>query len=75
MYKSQHQNKASAMAVIQPRVDQLEMACQNKMNAQYSQSLTDITWEARYAAMCSRYALSSRTSRTLSPIPSKTQVT
>ncbi|KAM1038643.1 hypothetical protein ACFX2I_033182 [Malus domestica] len=44
MYISQHQNKASAMAVIQSRVDQLEMACQNKMNAQYSQSLTDMTW-------------------------------
>ncbi|KAB2621609.1 peptide chain release factor 1-like [Pyrus ussuriensis x Pyrus communis] len=42
--RSQHQNKASAMAVIQSRVEQLEMACQNKMNAQYSQSLTDITW-------------------------------
>ncbi|XP_068341657.1 peptide chain release factor PrfB2, chloroplastic-like [Pyrus communis] len=42
--RSQHQNKASAMAVIQSRVDQLEMARQNKMNAQYSQSLTDITW-------------------------------
>ncbi|KAB2630262.1 peptide chain release factor 1-like [Pyrus ussuriensis x Pyrus communis] len=42
--RSQHQNKASAMAVIQSRVDQLEMACQNKMNVQYSQSFTDITW-------------------------------
>lgn len=42
--RSQHQNKASAMAVIQARVDQLEMARQTQKNAQYSQSLTDITW-------------------------------
>ncbi|BBH06489.1 Peptide chain release factor 2 [Prunus dulcis] len=41
---SQHMNKASAMAVLQSRLDQLEMARQTQMNAQYSQSLTDITW-------------------------------
>ncbi|ONI04287.1 hypothetical protein PRUPE_6G313600 [Prunus persica] len=42
--RSQHMNKASAMAVLQSRLDQLEMARQTQMNAQYSQSLTDITW-------------------------------
>ncbi|KAG6702342.1 hypothetical protein I3842_07G029800 [Carya illinoinensis] len=42
--RSQHQNKASAMAVLQSRVDQLEMARQAQMNAQHTQSLTDITW-------------------------------
>ncbi|MED6193106.1 Peptide chain release factor PrfB2, chloroplastic [Stylosanthes scabra] len=42
--RSQHQNKASAMAVLQSRLDQLEMARQAQMNAQHTQSLTDITW-------------------------------
>ncbi|XP_057439048.1 peptide chain release factor PrfB2, chloroplastic-like [Lotus japonicus] len=42
--RSQHQNKASAMAVLQSRLDQLEMARQTQMNAQHTQSLTDITW-------------------------------
>ncbi|KAL0006281.1 hypothetical protein SO802_013842 [Lithocarpus litseifolius] len=42
--RSQHQNKASAMAVLQSRLDQLEMARQAQMNALYTQSLTDITW-------------------------------
>lgn len=42
--RSQHQNKASAMAVLRSRLDQLEMARQAKMNAQHTQSLTDITW-------------------------------
>lgn len=32
------------MAVLQSRVDQLEMARQAQMNAQHTQSLTDITW-------------------------------
>ncbi|KAK1434475.1 hypothetical protein QVD17_00218 [Tagetes erecta] len=39
--RSQHQNKASAMAVLQSRLDQREMARQAQMNAQYTQSLTD----------------------------------
>ncbi|XP_059648431.1 peptide chain release factor PrfB2, chloroplastic [Cornus florida] len=42
--RSQHQNKASAMAVLQSRLDQLEMARQAQMNAQHTQSLTDISW-------------------------------
>ncbi|RDY09381.1 Peptide chain release factor PrfB2, chloroplastic, partial [Mucuna pruriens] len=42
--RSQHQNKASAMAVLQSRLDQLEMARQAQLNAQHTQSLTDITW-------------------------------
>ncbi|PON89483.1 Peptide chain release factor [Trema orientale] len=42
--RSQHQNKASAMAVLQSRLDQLEMARQAQMNSQHTQSLTDITW-------------------------------
>ncbi|GJX17086.1 peptide chain release factor PrfB2, chloroplastic [Tanacetum coccineum] len=42
--RSQHQNKASAMAVLQSRLDQREMARQAQMNAQYSQSLTDNSW-------------------------------
>ncbi|KAM3752381.1 hypothetical protein ACB098_03G014200 [Castanea mollissima] len=42
--RSQHQNKASAMAVLQSRLDQLEMARQAQMNALHTQSLTDITW-------------------------------
>ncbi|KAF7811038.1 peptide chain release factor PrfB2, chloroplastic [Senna tora] len=42
--RSQHQNKASAMAVLQSRLDQLEMARQAHLNAQHTQSLTDITW-------------------------------
>ncbi|XP_050225123.1 peptide chain release factor PrfB2, chloroplastic [Mercurialis annua] len=42
--RSQHMNKASAMAVLQSRLDQLEMARQAQMNAQHTQSLTDISW-------------------------------
>ncbi|XP_076946427.1 peptide chain release factor PrfB2, chloroplastic-like [Bidens hawaiensis] len=42
--RSQHQNKASAMAVLQSRLDQREMARQAQMNAQYTQSLTDNSW-------------------------------
>ncbi|XP_061371947.1 peptide chain release factor PrfB2, chloroplastic [Gastrolobium bilobum] len=42
--RSQHQNKASAMSVLQSRLDQLEMARQAHLNAQHTQSLTDITW-------------------------------
>ncbi|KAI4350193.1 hypothetical protein L6164_004669 [Bauhinia variegata] len=42
--RSQHQNKASAMAVLQSRLDQLEMARQAQFTAQHTQSLTDITW-------------------------------
>ncbi|KAJ7977866.1 Peptide chain release factor [Quillaja saponaria] len=42
--RSQHQNKASAMAVLQSRLDQLEMTRQAQMNAHHTQSLTDITW-------------------------------
>uniref|UniRef100_A0A2P2QNE3 Uncharacterized protein MANES_08G111800 n=1 Tax=Rhizophora mucronata TaxID=61149 RepID=A0A2P2QNE3_RHIMU len=37
-------NKASAMAVLQSRLDQLEMARQAQMNKQHTQSLTDISW-------------------------------
>lgn len=42
--RSQHQNKASAMAVLQARLDQLEMTRQAQMNAQHTQSLTEISW-------------------------------
>lgn len=42
--RSQHQNKASAMAVLQSRVDQLEMARQAQVNAQHTESLTEISW-------------------------------
>ncbi|KAL0919086.1 hypothetical protein M5K25_011159 [Dendrobium thyrsiflorum] len=41
---SQHQNKAAAMAVLQSRLDQLEMARQAQMNAEHTESLTDISW-------------------------------
>lgn len=37
-------NKASAMAVLQSRLDQLEMAHQAQMNAKHTQSLTEIGW-------------------------------
>lgn len=42
--RSQHQNKASAMAVLQSRLDQLEMERQAKTNAEHTQSLTDINF-------------------------------
>ncbi|KAK3034076.1 hypothetical protein RJ639_034301 [Escallonia herrerae] len=42
--RSQHQNMASAMSVLQSRLDQLEMARQAQMNSQHTQSLTDISW-------------------------------
>ncbi|XP_038878326.1 peptide chain release factor PrfB2, chloroplastic isoform X2 [Benincasa hispida] len=42
--RSQHHNKASAMAVLQSRLNQLEMARQAQLNAQHTQSLSDITW-------------------------------
>ncbi|CAO2836598.1 unnamed protein product [Amaranthus hypochondriacus] len=42
--RSQHQNKASAMAVLQSRLDQLEMSRQAQMNAQHTESLTEISW-------------------------------
>ncbi|KAL0558282.1 hypothetical protein IC582_002838 [Cucumis melo] len=42
--RSQHQNKAAAMAVLQSRLNQLEMTRQAQMNAQHTQSLSDITW-------------------------------
>lgn len=42
--RSQHQNKASAMAVLQSRVDQLEMQRQAQINAEHTQSLTDINF-------------------------------
>ncbi|XP_075488626.1 peptide chain release factor PrfB2, chloroplastic [Primulina tabacum] len=42
--RSQHQNKASAMAVLQSRLDQLEMERQAKINAEHTQSLTDINF-------------------------------
>lgn len=32
------------MAVLQSRLNQLEMARQAQMNAQHTQSLSDITW-------------------------------
>ncbi|XP_008781100.1 peptide chain release factor PrfB2, chloroplastic isoform X1 [Phoenix dactylifera] len=42
--RSQHSNKASAMAVLQSRLDQLEMARQAQLNAEHTQSLTEISW-------------------------------
>ncbi|KAL5706385.1 Peptide chain release factor PrfB2 [Ranunculus cassubicifolius] len=42
--RSQHQNKAMAMAVLQSRLDQLEMVRQAQLNSQHSQSLTEISW-------------------------------
>ncbi|XP_078435885.1 peptide chain release factor 2 isoform X2 [Wolffia australiana] len=42
--RSQHMNKASAMSVLQSRLDQLEMARQAQLNAVHTQSLTEITW-------------------------------
>ncbi|KAJ3683053.1 hypothetical protein LUZ60_013280 [Juncus effusus] len=42
--RSQHQNKASAMAVLQSRLDQIEMARQAQMNAEHTQSLSEISW-------------------------------
>lgn len=42
--RSQHQNKASAMSVLQCRLDQLEMARQAQMNSEHTRSLTDISW-------------------------------
>ncbi|CAI0459661.1 unnamed protein product [Linum tenue] len=42
--RSQHMNKASAMSVLQSRLDQLEMARQAQVNAQHTQSLTEISW-------------------------------
>ncbi|KAJ9180332.1 hypothetical protein P3X46_008590 [Hevea brasiliensis] len=42
--RSQHMNKASAMAVLQSRLDRLEMARQAQMNAQHTHSLTEISW-------------------------------
>lgn len=43
-YRSQHQNKASAMAVLQSRLDQLEMQRQAQINAEHTVSLTDINF-------------------------------
>ncbi|KAL0375825.1 UNVERIFIED_CONTAM: Peptide chain release factor PrfB2, chloroplastic [Sesamum calycinum] len=37
--RSQHQNKASAMAVLQSRLDQLEMETSAQINAEHTQSL------------------------------------
>lgn len=42
--RSQHRNKEMAMAVLQSRLDQLEMARQAQSNSQHTQSLSDITW-------------------------------
>ncbi|KAL3834998.1 hypothetical protein ACJIZ3_009734 [Penstemon smallii] len=42
--RSQHQNRSSAMAVLQSRLDQLEMTRQAEMNAEHTQSLTDINF-------------------------------
>ncbi|KAL9677251.1 hypothetical protein QQ045_005479 [Rhodiola kirilowii] len=42
--RSQHQNKAAAMAVLQSRLDQLELVREAQMNAQHTQSLTEIGW-------------------------------
>ncbi|XP_078160276.1 peptide chain release factor 2 isoform X3 [Carex rostrata] len=42
--RSQHQNKASAMAVLQSRLNQLEMARQAQVNAEHTQSLSEIGW-------------------------------
>ncbi|KAG6483976.1 peptide chain release factor PrfB2, chloroplastic-like [Zingiber officinale] len=42
--RSQHQNKTSAMAVLQSRLDQLEMARQAQATAEHTQSLSEISW-------------------------------
>ncbi|KQK22018.1 peptide chain release factor PrfB2, chloroplastic [Brachypodium distachyon] len=42
--RSQHMNKASAMAVLQSRLDQLEITRQAQMNAEHTQSLSEISW-------------------------------
>ncbi|MQL75830.1 hypothetical protein Taro_008220 [Colocasia esculenta] len=42
--RSQHMNKASAMSVLQSRLDQLEMTRQAQLNAEHTQSLTEISW-------------------------------
>ncbi|CAN6301161.1 unnamed protein product [Urochloa humidicola] len=42
--RSQHMNKASAMTVLQSRLDQLEIARQAQMNAEHTQSLNEISW-------------------------------
>lgn len=42
--RSQHMNKASAMAVLQSRLEQLEIARQAQMNADHTQSLSEISW-------------------------------
>ncbi|KAF6134070.1 hypothetical protein GIB67_005080 [Kingdonia uniflora] len=42
--RSQHQNKALAMSVLQSRLDQLEIARQAQINAQHTHSLTEISW-------------------------------
>lgn len=39
--RSQHSNKASAMSVLQSRLDKLEMARQAQMNSQHTQSLAE----------------------------------
>ncbi|KAK3147467.1 hypothetical protein QOZ80_3BG0282710 [Eleusine coracana subsp. coracana] len=42
--RSQHMNRASAMAVLQCRLDQLEIARQAHINAEHTQSLNEISW-------------------------------
>ncbi|EPS66305.1 hypothetical protein M569_08475 [Genlisea aurea] len=42
--RSQHQNKASAMCVLQSRLDQLESERRAVANAEHTQSLTDINF-------------------------------
>uniref|UniRef100_A0ACD5YPP3 Uncharacterized protein n=2 Tax=Avena sativa TaxID=4498 RepID=A0ACD5YPP3_AVESA len=42
--RSQHMNRASAMAVLQSRLDQLEITRQAQMNAEHTQSLNEISW-------------------------------
>ncbi|KAF9618201.1 hypothetical protein IFM89_000670 [Coptis chinensis] len=42
--RSQHRNKAMAMSVLQSRLDQLEIARQAQLNAQHTESLTEISW-------------------------------
>jgi peptide chain release factor 2 len=37
-------NRASAMAVLQSRLDQLEITRQAQMNAEHTQSLNEISW-------------------------------
>lgn len=37
-------NRASAMAVLQSRLDQLEITRQAQMNAEHTQSLSEISW-------------------------------